>query len=80
MIDLAKQRKALITEEVHQEMLASVPKQKVITPHLVAKKFNVTLSIARAVMKTLAERGTIVPVLLSAKLSIYTMAERRTDA
>ena len=46
-------------------------KMKFITPHSIASKFNVRLSIARAFLKEMERKGTVSLVSRSRNLTIY---------
>jgi small subunit ribosomal protein S25e len=54
-----------------EELSRELGKMKFITPHSIASKFNVRLSIARAFLKEMERKGAISLVSRSQNLTVY---------
>jgi len=60
--------------ELLQSLLKDVPKMKVVTPNMLAVKYNLRLGEAKKALIQLSEKGLIKPVSSSRRVKIYTGA------
>ncbi|MFX1474415.1 MAG: eS25 family ribosomal protein [Promethearchaeota archaeon] len=65
-------RTLLISTEQKQEMEKEIPSMRVITPSIVAQKYGVRVSIAKAVLIELEAKHLIRKVISGGKFKLYT--------
>ncbi|KNC45983.1 S25 ribosomal protein [Thecamonas trahens ATCC 50062] len=61
-------------EEKYAEIMAEVPKYRLITPSIIAERMRVNGSVARAAIKDMLAEGLIIEVSTHRSQSIYTKA------
>ncbi|MHA1649127.1 MAG: hypothetical protein ACTSYB_02945, partial [Candidatus Helarchaeota archaeon] len=65
------ERDMFIEEDLIETIRKEVPKMKMITPSLVAQKFNVRISIVKKILRELAEENKIKTYIYSNRLKVY---------
>ena len=65
-------RALLISTEQKHEMEKEIPSMRVITPSIVAQKYGVRVSIAKAVLTELEAKQLIEKVITGGKFKLYT--------
>jgi small subunit ribosomal protein S25e len=65
-------RTLLVSTEQKQEMEKEIPSMRVITPSIVAQKYGVRVSIAKAVLAELEAKQLIRKVITGGKFKLYT--------
>lgn len=69
-----RDNRVILNKELYDRMIKDVPSKKVITVYTLIEQYKVNGSIARRIMKQLAESGKIKPIITNNALSIYTRA------
>jgi ribosomal protein S25 len=65
----------VVSKALHDKMMKEIPKKhKVITVYTLIENYRINGSIARFVIREMAEKGTIKPVAHSSAFQIYTKA------
>ena len=67
---------SLVDPKLLSEVEKEVTKWDYVTPYLVATKFNVKMSVAFQILRTLANKGTLVLVSKGHRTEIYTTPNR----
>jgi len=67
-------RALVISEEQKREMEKEIPTMKVITPSVVAQKYGIRVSIAKAILAELEARKLIKRVTGTGRFKLYTKA------
>jgi ribosomal protein S25 len=70
----AVRRDLIITEEQKQTMEKEIPGMKLITPSSVAQKYNIRVSIAKAILAELEAKGLIQKIETQGKFKLFTKA------
>merc|ERR1719456_1139197 len=60
------------SEEVYKRVLSEVPNYKIISTYIMADRFNINGSLARAAIDDLVSKGLIKPVIVHNNQRIYT--------
>lgn len=63
-----------ISDEMIKRVQEEIKKEKIITPYTLATKANITLSVAKRILKDLNEQGTIREAFRNRRTAIYVAA------
>ncbi|GMH51613.1 hypothetical protein TrRE_jg5682 [Triparma retinervis] len=66
--------KVLFNKEAYDKLYSEIPKMKLITVAAMVERLKINAGLARKAMLELTEAGLIKPIVVSAKMKIYTRA------
>merc|ERR1712216_203383 len=70
----------LFSEEVYKRVLAEVPNYRIISTYIMADRFNINGSLARAALNDLVQKDLIKPVVVHNNQRIYTKIEDQKNS
>ncbi len=73
----ARQYVAYVPEQLYKRIAREVVKEKFVTPYMIASKYNMTVTLAKQVLRRLVKEGILVEVLHNRRASIYVPAKKR---
>ncbi|MET1101731.1 MAG: 30S ribosomal protein S25e [Pyrodictiaceae archaeon] len=62
---------AFIPESLYKRILSEIRREKYITPYTLAEKYNMNISLARQLLRRLAEEGVVKVYSYSRRAPIY---------
>ncbi|KAL0226427.1 hypothetical protein P9112_013751 [Eukaryota sp. TZLM1-RC] len=63
-----------LTKDIHAKLMKDIPSKRLITPFIVSESLKVSATVAKIVLRQMAEEGSIKPVAQHSALQIYTRA------
>ena len=66
--------KVLFNKEAYDKLYSEIPKMKLITVAAMVERLKINAGLARKAILELTEAGLIKPIVVSAKMKIYTRA------